>query len=326
VYINKKTFEWSMTKTQNDMEHYIVYNKCVKCTILPTCRGDLKNAHGITPIEDIKIRFAASTPDFWIAQGECEKPVRRGMMVYNFSEACVESKIDWSIFMNRYGVFDRSRFMLVAGKDFNYSPDATLLCVIDRQTDDIYVIKEFRMDLKTMPTICSEILEWCAANPFGVPEDIQCDKSEPGLIATMKASGLGMAQAVEDSDVEGGIDLINYLCKPRIRPPMVHIDKRLCPTFVWELQDGYKRKIDPKTGEPGEDPDARNNHFVDCFRYVVWKYMQKYAQAYETIIGNNSFTSAISEAKKALGGAERGGIDEDELAKLAVLLNEKVVQ
>lgn len=325
VYIDINKFEWNLRPVTGDMKPYRVWDKCPQCSLLPTCRGDLKNSHGLTPIEDLKIRFEASTPDFWIAQGECRKPVRRGMMIYNYSKMC-EQKINWNKFLTPYGKFDRSRYFMVAGKDFNYCPDATLLCVIDRQTDDIYIIKEFRMEMKTMPTICGEILDWCSKNPFGMPEDIQCDKSEPGLIATMRSSGLQMAQAVDESDVEGGVDLINFLCNPRIRAPMIHIDPVLAPTLCWEMSEGYKRKIDSKTGEPGQDPDAKNNHFVDCLRYVVWKYMQKYAQAYEIISGATPEKgNIIDEYRHSIAGNE-GGMDEDEMARISLLITEKVVQ
>lgn len=327
VYVDTNTFAWSLYPAHSDMRLFQVYEKCVDCSLLPTCRGDLKNSYGTTSIEEIKIRFETSTPEFWIAQAECRKPVRRGMMIYNFNQACIEKSINWNRFLDKYGRFDNTRYFMVGGKDFNYCPDATLMCVIDRHTDDIYVIKEFRIEMKTMPTICAEILDWCVKTPFSLPVDIQCDKSEPGLIATMKSSGLSMSQGVEESDVEGGVDLINFLCMPRTRPPLIHIDATLAPTLIWEMEEGYKRKIDPRTGEPGEDPDARNNHFIDCLRYVVWKYLQKYAQPYEVMSGSAAGDTGgiIEEFKKSLVMPSGGNIDENEMAKIAVLLNEKVV-
>ena len=39
----------------------------------------------------------------------------------------------------------------------------------------------------------------------------------------MKACGLN-ANAVEESDVEGGVDLLNFLCNPMDREPMLYVD------------------------------------------------------------------------------------------------------
>lgn len=278
VYVDRNTFQFSDHKKTKEMEPFQVFNKCLECPLVPTCIGDLKRSEGIVPIEDAILRFTSSTPEFWIAQGECRKPMKRGLMIYAFSEAN-KMKVDWGMFLDKRGNFDQKRWLFVGGKDFNWRPDATLFAMIDRISDDIYFFKEFNKQQMTIPLICREITEWCQNTPFGLPEDIQCDKSEPGLIETMRACKLP-ANAVEESDVEGGVDLLNYLCQPRVRAPMLHVDPQLCPTFVWEMEEGYKRKIDPRTGEPGDDPLEKDNHFVDSARYVVWKYLRQYSQPY----------------------------------------------
>ena len=280
VFVNKETFQWSKTQLNKDMHPFMVFDKCFNCSLIATCTGDLKRSNGIIPINDAETRFGSATPEFWIAQGECRRPMRKGLMIYNFDEQLNVAKIDWKMFLDRGGRFDEDNWYFVAGKDFNYNPDATLLAMINKNSDKIYFIKEFNFSMKTLPDITREIVNWCTSTPFGLPIDIQCDKSEPGLIATMKAFGLEAAMAVEESDVEGGCDLLNYLCRPPNKEPLFYVDSVLCPTFVWELSAGYIRKLDPKTNEPGDEPLAKNNHYVDCARYICWKYLRKYARAY----------------------------------------------
>ena len=280
VFVDRNTFQFSDHAETKTMQAFNVFDKCLKCPLVPTCCGDLRNSHGIVPIEDAILRFTSSTPEFWIAQGECRKPMKRGLMLYNFSEAN-KKKIDWGMFLDKKGNFAAKRWTYVAGKDFNWKPDATLLAMIDKYTDQVYFIKEFSIQSKTMPSICRDITDWCCQTPFGMPEDFQCDKSEPGLIETMRACGLN-ASAVEESDVEGGVDLLNYLLKPMDRGPMMYVDPNTCPEFIWEMEEGYKRKTDPRTGEPGDDPLEKDNHFCDSARYLCWKYLKRYSAPYGT--------------------------------------------
>jgi hypothetical protein len=279
IYVNRDTFKWSLRQETEEQRPFQVFDGCLKCPLVPTCLSDLKRANGVTPIVDSILRFTSSTPDFWISQGECRQPMRKGLMVYNFEAALSAHRIDHRMFLDQEGRFDRARWLFVGGKDFNYSPDATLVAMIDRHTDHIYFIKEFEYHQKTIPTITTELIKWFTSTPYSLPEDIQADKSEPGLITTMRGAGLHMVNACEESDVEGGIDLLNYLCRPMTGGTMLHVDPEQCPRFIWEMEEGYKRKLGPD-GEPTDVPDAKNNHYVDCARYIVWKWLQKYAQAY----------------------------------------------
>lgn len=311
IWVDRTNLTWSLTKEKQEHQQFMVWDGCLRCPIVPSCLGDLKNAHGIIPINDSIIRFTSSTPEFWIAQAECRKPARKGLMIYSFDEAISAVKINWSMFMTREGKFDTSRFMFVGGKDFNYSPDATLAAVIDKHFDTIYFVKEFSYSMKTIPDICGDISDQLKRMPFGPFEDIQCDKSEPGLIDTMRAYGLDMAQAVEESDVEGGCDLLNFLAKPPHRPTMMYVDRELCPTFIWEMSSGYVRKMDPNTGEPGDDPNPKNNHFVDCARYIVWKYLKHCNKAY----GQYSDAAPNSELEylNAFSSTPQSGHNQDDL-------------
>lgn len=319
VYVNLKTLEWSKKYNGNkEFKEFEVRNKCLDCKILPTCRGDLKRANGIKSIDDVIIKFENSSLDYWLAQAECKRPSKSGLMIWNFDSDVNGKKIDWNIFMDDKGNFNRARYFMVWGKDWGWNPDATLVAIIDKHTDFIYIIKEFRHSQKTTPDIAVELVKWIKSTPFGFPEDIQCDKSEPGLIAILKANGLDMAAGVEESDVEAGCDLINYLCKTPTGRALLFIDNVLCPTTIWEMEVGYIRANDPKTNKPSQKPRDKFNHFVDCLRYIVYKYMQKYLAA----AGEYTNTTSL-EFKDELGIAvpnSFGGLGEEDMELYQALL------
>lgn len=324
VYVDRQTLEWSRTQTKKEMAPYIVYDGCLRCPLLPTCRADLKNAHGIKKIDDIILKYENSTTDYWLAQMECQRPSRQGLMIYNFNPDINAVKIDWNMFLDHEGNFNRERYAYVWGKDWGWNPDATVICMIDRHRDIIYVIKEFSFKGKTTPDVARELIQFCRSTPFGYPEDIQCDKAEPGLIAIFQGAGLYMASAVEESDVEGGCDLLNTLCRPPNRAPQIFIDRYLAPTLCWEITSGYIRATDPKTNEPGNKPRDKHNHFIDALRYVVWKYLRKYASAAGCYSSNLLDTQSRLELHReihAVTGGDMGGVlSEEDMASMAYLI------
>lgn len=322
IYINRNTLQTSR-RPDRDMVEYEVFDKCLDCKLVASCRGDLKNSNGIKSIDDLILKFENSTVDYWLSQMDCLRPSRKGLMIYNFNPDVNVIKIDWKMFLNRDGYLDRERYLYVWGKDWGWNPDATVLALIDKHRDIIYVIKEFAVRGKTVEQVALELRHFCQSTPFGYPDDIQCDKSEPGLIATLQGYGFPMASAVEESDIEGGCNLLNYLSQPPNRGPMMYVDRQNCPTLVWELTVGYIRATDPKSNEPGDKPRDKNNHFVDALRYVVWQYLRKYisASGCYTNLSDPSAREDLRREIRGLGGLdERGVFGEDDLASMAYLL------
>lgn len=325
IYVDLRELKWGRKQEQKEWEHFVVRDGCLKCPIIATCRGDLKRANGIKLIDDVILKFQNATPDYWLAQSECKRPLRKGLMIHRFNPDVNEVVIDWNIFFDREGCFNRERFFMVMGKDWGWNPDATVVCIIDKHTDRVYVIKEFSISQKTTPDVAREIRKWCKGTPFGMPLDMQCDRSEPGLISTMQGHGFAMAQAVDETDIEGGCDLINYLCQPAHGgTPMLYVDKVLCPHLLWEIKQGYIRANDPRTNEPGDKPKDKDNHFVDALRYAVWKYMRKYLEAaggyanlHDTFLQDQELSSQITEQLYSEGG---GISNERELEMLKLLV------
>ena len=319
IWVDRHTLQWARTQIKKEMQPYIVKNKCLDCKLVASCRGELKHAYGIKSIDDLILKMENSTADYWLSQMDCLRPSRRGLMIYNFTMDVNAVKIDWSIFMNAHGEFNRERFRYVWGKDWGWNPDLTLLAMIDTHRDVVYVIKEFALQGKTTDKVAKELRQFCQSTPFGYPDDIQCDRSEPGLIATFQGAGFPMASAVEETDIEGGCDLINFLCQPPDGPPRLYVDRANCPTLVWEMTVGYTRATDPKTNEPGDKPRDANNHAVDALRYIVWRYLRKFAEA------SGQYTDMAAAAQEGLDTSLydsplRGILTDEDVTSLAYLL------
>lgn len=294
IYANRNTLKWSMKREAEDMVPYQVFDKCLSCSLVPSCRGDLKRATGIKPIKDLILKMDNSSADYWLSQMDCLRPSRKGLMIGNFTTDANCKRLNWDMFLNASGRLNTDRYRYVWGKDWGWNPDATILCILDKTRDILYAVKEFSFVGKTTPYIARELHRACKELPFGYPEDIQCDKAEPGLIETFRQSGFYMAQPAE-TDIEGGCDLLNDLAMPINSSPQLFVDPVMCPTLVWELTVGYIRKTDRKTNEPGEEPRDKHNHFVDSLRYVAWKYLRKYLRASACYSGIGGGTMDFSE-------------------------------
>ncbi len=323
IWVDTTRLTWSRKK-QRDMKSFKVKNKCPDCPIVASCRGDLKRASGIKKITDLTTRFENASTDHWLAQMECLRPSKQGLMIYNFNPDVNAIKIDWDIFLDGEGKFKRVRYLQVWGKDWGWRPDATVVLIIDTRIDKVYVIKEFDYEMKTTEQVCREMLEWCRVTPFGLPSDIQCDRSEPGLIATMQSAGFPMARAVDETDIEGGCDLINYLCQPPgNQTPMFYVDIRQCPKLIWEMTTGYVRAINKQTNEPGDKPKDANNHFIDALRYGVWKYLRRYVKAagyYDDGTTQDYDIPYRDEAESLTAALHQGSLGDEDLAALSHLI------
>lgn len=312
-HIDPEKLLFSPIPTEQSKE-YLLFNKCGKCPIIATCRGDLKRANGIKPIEDIITIFRDATIDTWLAQMECKRPMRQGLVLYNFSEKNFVP-IEWDMFKNAEGEFNHNRFTQLWGKDWGWNPDVTIIGVLDRFKQTLYVVKEFYYSAKTTPIVAKELMaQWVRGTFFGLPEDIVCDKSEPGLIRLFQDSGFDMATAPEENDVEFGIDLLNTLAAdPNAGgQPRIFVDSKMCPGLYQEITEGYRRKLDPRTNEPGEAVVKKNDHGCDALRYMVTKHLAPRGGIVGQYVGA---TSSLEE--QLASGEEVAGNDMDMLLMLA---------
>lgn len=103
---------------KSELTPYQVYDGCLKCPLVGSCRGDLKRAGGIKPIEDwiVKMDDPDTDLEFWISQVDCLRPGRSGLAFPNFTEAN-QTHFDWSP--------DRATY---ASNDYGFGhPDVTLI-------------------------------------------------------------------------------------------------------------------------------------------------------------------------------------------------------
>jgi len=62
------------------------YEYCGDCPILPSCKGDLKRAKGMIPIDDAIKKWNELDRDTWLAQKECVEPPRTSLFYYEWDE------------------------------------------------------------------------------------------------------------------------------------------------------------------------------------------------------------------------------------------------
>lgn len=300
VWINRTTFNWSTLapkeaiaqansnrmvagKETDTWVKFTVFDKCLECPILPTCCGRLKGANGCKPIKDIIVKFRSISVDFWKAQMECRKPSRKGLVLYAFDPEihCAEFEIprNWRAL----------GWKMYIGKDFNYTPQATVLIFV--APGMMYIYDEIHMEQASVEENC-QLIKRLWIDRFGRPEAVICDPSRPDSIKTMQAHGIDEARPAVKSLVEDGVDLLNTLFNPVTLvsggavQPLVIVHPKNCQHTVWEMSEGYRRVID-KSGNP-TTIDAKNNHYSDGVRYVAWETMRPWIAAIEEAVANSA--------------------------------------
>ena len=290
VWINRDILTWQMEapnladhgsfspeklKSAQAWQQFDVSYGCLECPIIATCCGRLRTANGCKPIGDIIVKFKTSTVDFWKNQMECRKPSTKGLVIWAFDEethaANFEIPRNWR----------EMEWFVVGGKDFNYTPQPALLCFVTNS--QLIVYDEIYMETATVRD-CSKEMNKRWFDRFGRPQTVECDATRPDSISDMHKDGIPEAVATECRDVESSVDYLNTLFCPSTLLGgrvfnIIQIHRTNCPNLIWELSQGYRRAVD-NAGKIGKII-AENNHYVDCLRYVAFKYMRNLYPAYE---------------------------------------------
>lgn len=87
------------------------------------------------------------------------------------------------------------------------------------------------------------------------------------------ANGVQMRNGVNFTwgcdDVPGGLSMVRSWLQIRASgQPYLLVDIEKCPRLCWEFAR-YRNKIDPQTRMPTDQPVKKNDHLMDCLRYLA---------------------------------------------------------
>ena len=295
VWVDDDTFEWYTAETyerltedqQTGLVRADVFEKCLECVLIPSCRGDLKRSTGWYGIDDLIHMFQRVSTEMWQAQWECRRPSSKGLIFSRFR-------------MERHGLDDTemARYLGIIEDDEEWDevyapfhpgwlrswtkdwssgtggdPDVALL--IQRSPDGvILVLDEFTandMDVNQVKTYLNK--NW--ATVYSIPAFVYC---EGGGLGKQCAKVFGSRrEGVDDDipynmvprffDVLTGIESIRmFLAPPGGGDPMLLVNRDRCPLTCREFQRYHEKLVnDVPTGIPADE----ENHTIDPIRYYI---------------------------------------------------------
>lgn len=268
-------------------QRFQVFEGCLDCPIVATCRGDLKRAGGVRPIQDLIDNYPGWDRSDWIAQKECRGAAQEGRIYRAFSRDRNVPLDDFPVWRSKKS--GRTLGYMIWGKDWGYEhPDVTLvgqvvvghcghqhlwiheeLYVQHKDDEDVIKIMEDRGWFKRDKL--GNIKEWDPDDEvlFGRPRVMAADVTSPKARKVYRKAGLLVPR--NRTLVPDGQREVRKLIHPiSCRSTHLHIHQR-CKRVIKDMER-YQNKLD-KAGEPTETPDkggeSAPDHGADTIRFMV---------------------------------------------------------
>lgn len=234
------------------------FEYCGDCALLPSCKGDLKRAKGIIPIDDSIKKWNDLDRDKWLAQKECVEPPRTSLFYYDWDE---------KFNVGEYP-YDRS-YPAEMFFDFTGGGEDPTICQIWQTKSDTndYLVLEIKHSHMSTPDSAREIERIC--NEKGIrPGVMMGDSSQMQQIRDYRAQSnfFRSLRPVRKIDRKEGLSLCRRRLKDNNGVRHTFVD-RSCGNFRKEIKELKQKLHDPNDHKDGDD------HSMDCWRYrTVYKY------------------------------------------------------
>lgn len=264
------------------------------------CEGRAELADGSKRWEEVVDNYVGTDDETWETQWLCTRPARRGVVYAAFDPA---------YHVTTDAEYHSDKNLIYMGIDPGYTdPYAVLLAQHTPYSidffDEVYIRNSETRDVKVILATG----EWPPPkdSPRSIPPPRRWFTFQSGRTGLYAANlELGVIDARwptirnewnRQDDVNGQVlpafRVINStapsiedrlaVMRRRLRRgphgPLLRIHPR-CVNFIWELQHGYRYKIDPNTGEAlGGNPQDRHNHACDAAGYLVYEMEKPRAQ------------------------------------------------
>jgi len=270
-------------------EKFKGFEKCVDCPIFSFCQTRLKKQSKdnpyLVPVEMTIKYFQREDPEFFKAQRLNRKPSRKGLVYPQYTEGihvCNYSRM-WEIlhgeplmdangkavtvtkkmFVDKCRKLDLERNIAV---DFGFNNGHMLLIFVDGK-DHVYIVDEITTEQKSSAEMAKLADE--AWGPLGIDE-VYPDSADPGGMKEFEKLGYAVSHKVEKTNaatIAGFGTVRRFLKIPGTLDTNISVSYE-CVMFR-EQMALYHYKIDPKTDEPMDVVEKKNDHGPDAFRYFL---------------------------------------------------------
>jgi hypothetical protein len=282
--------DWSRlpASEREGFEPVEVFDKCLACPLLPSCRGDLKRATGTQKIDRLIAQFRQASRSFWIMQMESRQTTVEGAVFSSFRpEGTLRTHVRTSA---EIGPIDPSRGPVWLSLDpGRHHPGVGLWQHVKRPGEDLgrYVlpgglvchdeVHDYRadMDLK-LPQLEERILRMLARHGLERSDvTIACDpagnqEDDLGESTVQWLEGRGWTVETPQAFIAERIDMIDARLKfVTGRPGLVFVKERT--TAHVSSFKNYRNAEHRETGLLLDTPkkDNVNDHICDATGYLV---------------------------------------------------------
>jgi hypothetical protein len=260
--VNKQIYEVEDIFHQGEKVVVEAYEYCGDCQLLPSCRGDLKRAKGVIPIDDSIKKWIELDRDTWLAQKESIEPPRTGLFYYQWDEKFSKGVFKYN---PRYPV-DLFFDFTGGGED----PTVAQFWQTWEDTND-YLVLELCFRHKGTDLVALEIEQICREKGIPKPQVQMGDSSQMQQIRDLRAASsfFSSLRPVKKIERKEGLSI----CRRRLRDNSgvrhTFIDES-CLEFRREIKDLKRKNSDPDDHKDGDD------HSMDAWRYRnVYRYYSR---------------------------------------------------
>jgi hypothetical protein len=256
--INPKIYEVEDIFHHEEKIVVSAYEYCGDCPILPSCRGDLKRAKGVIPIDDTIKKWNDLDRDKWLAQKESIEPPRTSLFYYEWDEKFNVGNYKY----DRAYPVDMFCDFTGGGED----PSVFEFWQTKEDTND-YLVFEMTFRHKATSQVAQEVEAACTEKGIK-PSVMMGDSSQMQQIRDLRSqsSFFGNLRPVRKIERKEGLSI----CRRRLRDNNgvrhTFVDEA-CINFRSEIKDLKRKASDPDDHKDG------NDHSMDAWRYrSVYRY------------------------------------------------------
>jgi radical SAM protein with 4Fe4S-binding SPASM domain len=299
---------------QKEYEQTQAYDKCLKCPLLPWCKGDAKNQTSKSPmlksVKEISAKVLSEGPDWTSAQLFNLKPSVEGIVFKEFDERLHVKSWNqmWRTLTGKDfpGTCDHDTFVrkcrqmkvpAYAGIDFGWTNPSTLVVAYIDSSDNIYVVRTDGVTYRSHP----EWLHYVSQKYHQLyrPQLYMIDVADPGDLVEAKKVGLPVHCGVDKGNVSTGVQVIKkFLRAPQTIQPKLFLAEETTKPLVREFNLYHFKTM--SDGSISDEFDTSDDHWIDSLRYIVQTLYGKSTATMDSAAMDIDLSSVIDAAGNLL--------------------------
>lgn len=279
----KEDWDKMSESKQKEYEKVEAYDKCLKCPLLPWCRGDAKKQISKSPmlksVQEIAAKVLSEGPDWTSAQLFNLKPSVEGVVFKEFDERVHVKNWNqmWKTLTGKDfpGQCDHNTFVMkcqqmrlacYAGVDFGWVNPSTIVVAYIDSSDNIYVVKTDGITYRSHPEWLHYISQ--KYHPVYRPQLYMIDVADPGDLVEAKKAGLPAHSNVDKGNISTGVQVIKkFLRAPQTLQPKIFLAEETTKPLIKEFTLYHFKTL--SDGTISDEYDKDWDHWLDALRYIL---------------------------------------------------------